>query len=253
MCAGSREWVGSRAALLFFPLAASSCASTWLKPSRSVRLRVVGTRRCSKLFVMTSRDPPSTRNLFHISAAICDAWAVFDDVAVPYLLGNRIGFFACGFSGVEMPTDRAAAREEAINYAAYRLLVHRFSTSPEARGSINSFRTLLTELGYNPGFTSTDYSDGSPAALGNYIARCMIDFGLQDGSNESGGYASTAYRPVNPPLRPADPGNPELLFFNRWQSLSLQFFIDQSGHLLPGNTPPFFRPRVGKRTAFRPA
>ena len=140
-----------------------------------------------------ARPTVHARNLFHISAAICDAWAVFDDVAVPYLLGNRIGFFACGFSGTEMPTDRAAAREEAISYAAYRLLVHRFSTSPEARGSINSFRTLLTELGYNPSFTSTDYSDGSPAALGNYIARCMIDFGLQDGSNESGGYASTAY------------------------------------------------------------
>ena len=115
-----------------------------------------------------------------------DAWAVFDDDAMPYLLGNRIGFFACGFSGIEPPADIGAAREEAISYAAYRLLVHRFSASPEARGSINSFRTLLTELGYNPVFTSTDYSDGSPAALGNYIARCMIDYGLQDGSNESG-------------------------------------------------------------------
>ena len=197
-----------------------------------------------------ARPTVHARNLFHISAAMYDAWAVFDDVAVPYLLGNRIGFFACGFSGIEMPTDREAAREEAISYAAYRLLVHRFSASPEARGSINSFRTLLTELGYNPSFTSTDYSDGSPAALGNYIARCMIDFGLQDGSNESGGYASTAYRPVNPPLRPADPGNPELLFFNRWQSLSLQFFIDQSGHLLPGNTPPFLGPEWGSVRPF---
>ena len=192
-----------------------------------------------------ARPTVHARNLFHVSAAMYDAWAVFDDDAVPYLLGNRIGFFACGFSGIEPPADIGAAREEAISYAAYRLLVHRFSASPEARGSINSFRTLLTELGYNPVFTSTDYSDGSPAALGNYIARCMIDYGLQDGSNESDGHASTTYRPVNPPLHPADPGNPNLLDPNRWQSLSLQFFIDQSGHLLPGNTQPFLGPEWG--------
>jgi hypothetical protein len=197
-----------------------------------------------------ARPTVHARNLFHVSAAMYDAWAVFDDVATPYLLGRRIGFFTCGFTGIGEPADAVAARREAISYAAYRLLVHRFSASPEARGSINSFRTLMSELGYNPNVISTDYSSGSAAALGNYIAQCMIDFGLQDGSNELLGYASTHYRSVNPPLAPAQPGNPLLRDPNRWQSFSLQVFIDQAGHVLPGNTPYFLGPEWGSVVPF---
>ncbi len=197
-----------------------------------------------------ARPTVHARNLFHVSVAMYDAWAAYDEVAVPYVLGHRIGSYACGFSGVEQPIDAEAARVEAMSYAAYRLLVHRFSASPEARGSLNSFRTLMTELGYTPAFTSIDYTSGSPAALGNYIARCVIDFGLQDGANELNGYASLAYRPINPPLRPAEPGNPTLIDANRWQSLSLQIFIDQSGHQLPGGTPPFVTPEWGSVVPF---
>ncbi len=197
-----------------------------------------------------ARPTVHARNLFHLSVVLYDAWAVYDDVAVPYLLGHRIGSYACGFAGVEKVADVEAVRAEAMSYAAYRLLVHRFSASPEARGSLNSFRTLMTELGYNPAFTSVDYRSGSPAALGNYIARCAIDFGLQDGSNELNGYASPLYRVVNPPLRPTEPGNPTLRDANRWQSLSLQVFIDQSGHQLPGGTPPFITPEWGRVTPF---
>ena len=43
------------------------------------------------------------RNLFYVSAAMYDAWAVFDDDDIPYPLGNRIGFFACGFSSIKPP------------------------------------------------------------------------------------------------------------------------------------------------------
>jgi len=192
-----------------------------------------------------ARPTVHARNLFHTAIALYDAWAAFDDRAEPYLLGHRIGGYSCGFSGIKAPIDVRAAREEAISYAAYRLLVHRFAASPGARGSLNSFRSLMVGLGYDIAYTSTDYSEGSPAALGNYIARCLVDFGLQDGSNEKGRYTNVAYRPVNPPLLPAQPGNPSLVDANRWQSLSLQIFIDQSGNLIAGNTPPFLSPEWG--------
>ncbi|MEZ4849310.1 MAG: hypothetical protein R3B93_11985 [Bacteroidia bacterium] len=42
----------------------------------------------------------------------------------------------------------------------------------------------MAELGYDTQFTSMDYTSGSPAAFGNYIGRLLIEFGLQDGSNE---------------------------------------------------------------------
>lgn len=51
--------------------------------------------------------------------------------------------------------------------------------------------------------------DSFPApALGNYIADCYIQFGLQDGANEVNDYANRFYEPVNPPIEPELPGNP---------------------------------------------
>jgi hypothetical protein len=197
-----------------------------------------------------ARPTVHARNLFHTAIALYDAWAAFDDRAAPYLLGHRVGGYSCGFAGIKKPVDVQTAREEAISYAAYRLLVHRFAVSPGARGSLNSFRSLMSGLGYDLTYTSTDYSEGSPAALGNYIARCLIGFGLRDGSNEKNGYATVAYRPVNPPLLPTQSGNPDLLDANRWQSLSLQVFIDQAGHLIAGSTPSFLSPEWGQVSPF---
>ena len=60
----------------------------------------------------------------------------------------------------------------------------------------------MQQLGFNTAETSLAYEGGSPAALGNYIANCYIDFGLQDGANEANDYANTTYAPVNPPIEP---------------------------------------------------
>ncbi len=197
-----------------------------------------------------ARPTVHARNLYHAAIAFYDAWAAFDDRAAPYLLGHRVGAYSCGFAGIKKPADVEAARAEAISYAAYRLLVHRFASSPGARGSLNSFRSLMAELGYDRTYISTDYSGGSPAALGNYIAQCLIDFGLQDGANEKNSYANVAYRPLNPPLLPTQPGNPNIVDANRWQSLSLQVFIDQAGNLIAGSTPPFLSPEWGEVVPF---
>ena len=91
------------------------------------------------------------------------------------------------------PADIEEAREEAISYAAYRLLRHRFQESPGAFLTVNRLNTLFADLGYDASFTSTDYESGPPAALGNYIAQELIAFGLQDGSNEQFDYANQFY------------------------------------------------------------
>lgn len=197
-----------------------------------------------------ARPTVHARNLFHTSIAMYDAWAAYDNIAETYLLGKTVDGFTCAFDGISQPADIQAAREEAISYAAYRLLRHRFVFSPGAPESIARFVSLFLELGYSSSFTSTDYSTGSPAALGNYIAQRLIDFGFQDGANEEGGYENIAYEPVNPSLVIVSPGNPNIVNPNRWQPLTLGLFIDQSGNEIPGNTPAFLSPEWGSVSPF---
>ncbi|HNG90479.1 MAG TPA: hypothetical protein PK858_09745, partial [Saprospiraceae bacterium] len=129
-----------------------------------------------------ARPPVQARNLFHLSIAMYDAWAAYDTVAQPFMLGKTYSGYTTPFLGIARPADVEAARQEAISHAAYRLLFHRFRLSPNASQTIPRFIQLMDQLGYDPNFVSTDYSTGSPAALGNYIATAIISMGFQDGS-----------------------------------------------------------------------
>ena len=160
------------------------------------------------------------RNLFHTSIALYDVWAVYGDgPEQTYLLGKTVNGFTVPFDGVPRPDDVEEARHQAISYAAYRLIEHRFANSPGAGTTFNHIGTLMVQLGYDPNFTSTDYASGNPAALGNYIAQQLIQFGLQDGANEQGDYRSRYYTPLNPSLNPSLPGHNGLIDPNFWQPL----------------------------------
>ena len=193
-----------------------------------------------------ARPTVHARNLFHTSVVMWDAWAAYDAVSEPYMLGNERYGFTCAFDGVPDPGDVEAAREKAISYAAYRLLRHRFAQSPGMEAAFARYDILMNELGYDRTYASTDYASGEPAALGNYLAECMIAYGLEDGSNEAELYANRHYRPVNPPLAPPLPGNPHILDMNRWQPLSFDVFIDQAGQEIPLGTPEFLGPEWGQ-------
>ncbi|MCB0661840.1 MAG: hypothetical protein KDC24_03795, partial [Saprospiraceae bacterium] len=197
-----------------------------------------------------ARPTVHARNLFHTSIAMYDAWAAYDTVATTYLLGKTVGGYFCPFNGVPAPADLQAAREEAVSFAAYRLLRYRFRNSPGFARLLPNYNDLMADLGYDINFTGTDYSTGNPAALGNYIANCIISFGLQDGSNEQANYGNRFYSPVNPPLVTDLPGNPDLVDPNRWQPLTLDVFIDQSGNVIPFNTPTFLSPEWGEVVPF---
>ena len=196
-----------------------------------------------------ARPTVHARNLFHVSAAMYDAWALFDGNAGTFLVGKQVAGYACPIDYSAYPRDIVPAQEEAISYAAYRIIMHRFANAPGFTKIRLEADALMQTLGFDRSNTSTDTGDGSAAAVGNYIASCYIGFGLQDGANEANGYANTAYQPVNPPIEPEQPGNPDIIDLDRWQQISLTLFIDQSGNVVSA-TPDFLGPEWGRVVPF---
>jgi hypothetical protein len=207
------------------------------------------------------RPPVQARNLFHISAAMYDAWAIYsprqnsrinnsDKRPRTYLLGKTLNGFTCPLSVSINANDAQPAREEAISYASYRLIKHRYQQSPGYVQTMVMADQLMTDLGYDINNTSTDVTSKSPAALGNYIAQCYINYGLQDGSNESGSHANQHYQPVNPPLAPFLPGNSTVVDKDRWQPIALDVFVDQGGNVIVGGSPSFMGAEWGKTLPF---
>src|SRR5918993_3124310 len=150
-----------------------------------------------QLLNTTRASPPQTgptvaaRALAVVHTAMYDAWAAYDptaDPATPGAPGKQSG--------------GAAAKEEAMSYAAYRMLLDLFPTSsfpdktlPDGR----VYRTpdkLMTALGYDPADESQDES--TPAGVGNKAAAAMIALCHVDGANQLQAYAdSTGYTTPN--------------------------------------------------------
>ncbi len=197
-----------------------------------------------------ARPTVHARNLFHVSIAMYDAWAAYEDSADTYFLGKKIDGFTCPFDSIPEPEDKRAAQGEAISYAAFRIMQHRFRPSPGYGRTFVKMLTLMDDRGFPFENTDTAYTSGSPAALGNYIATKLIEFGMQDGANEAKDYRNRHYQPVNSPLVMVQTGNPTISDYNRWQSLTLDEFIDQSGNLRPFDTPDFLSPEWGQVVPF---
>lgn len=196
-----------------------------------------------------ARPTVHARNLFHTSVAMYDVWAFVDPISAPYHLGSD----TCPITGVPLPASveaQAAFVDEAISFGAYRMLEHRFAESPGIEETRPLADGLMETLGYDISDVGVDYESGRPAALGNYVAQCLIQYGLADGANEAGGYEPLFYTTVNPPLRPDRPGTPQLVDPNRWQPLRLEVFIDQGNNTIDDNTPPFLGPEWGRVKPF---
>lgn len=166
------------------------------------------------------RDLPAptvhSRNLFHTSAAMYDAWAAYD--------AHARGLF---FTEKLAATDVDAARREAVSYAAYRLLWHRYRQTPGGGEVAGCLDEAMTRLGYEPG--RTDTRGDEPYAVGNRIAAQLIASTLTDGANEDGGYTdTTGFVAQNPPLQVGQEGtvmnHPEF-----WQPLEFEQAFTQNG------------------------
>jgi len=177
------------------------------------------------------RPTVHARNLFHLSAAMYDAWAAYDATATPYL-------------AKEYPvwTNIKRDREIAISFAAYRILTERYSQK-YALGYMTSqtrFTEHMAKLGLDKNFTQT--SGDSPAALGNRIAKAILAYGMADGSNQADNYNDPSYKPINKPMVVkqagidlVDANDPSYrLDPNHWQPLALDQIVSQNGIPLPG-------------------
>lgn len=177
-----------------------------------------------------ARPAVQARNLFHFSIALYDSWAAYDTEAETYLLGKTVGGFTCPCKEIPVPKDIEAARKEAMSFAAYRLLMARYTLSPSSGGALSRFQGLMKKHGYNFRDYSSNYESGSPAALGSYLAHCILQMGQQDEINEQGNYRSQSYQAVNPPLDITAPGTSALSEPNGWQPLKMNIAIEQDGH-----------------------
>lgn len=131
--------------------------------------------------------PVHARNLFHVATAMYDAWAAYDPTAVGYIHHEKLA-----------TSDVAAARREAISYAAYRILATRYARSANAADTMAALAGQMAALGYDPAVVTTFGS--APAALGNRIAATILAWGLSDGSGEAGGYRDPSYTNPQPPM-----------------------------------------------------
>lgn len=118
-----------------------------------------------------------------------DAWAAYDSTSVGYFHQEQI-----------TSTNPNEFRDEAISYAAYRILSDRFADSPGNSTSLPAFDAKMTALGYDS--TITTANGTSAAAVGNRVAATILQYGLTDGSNEQNGYVDdgSGYAPVNPAM-----------------------------------------------------
>jgi hypothetical protein len=194
------------------------------------------------------RPTVHARNLFHVSAAMWDAWAAYDSVAKGVFVKEK-----------QTAGDVGAARAEAISYAAYRVLVDRYTHAVGGPIDLACYRAVMTAMGYDPS-DATD-TGSTPRALGNRIGEAINLFGATDGANQAADYADPAAPAlVNAPLVVDDPAT-ALVDPNVWQPLNLSIAATQNGIVLPagvqgyvgsqwGNVKPFAMKRASSGAAF---
>ena len=159
----------------------------------------------------TPRPTVHAYNLFTTSGAMYDAWSAYDPVSTGYVY-NTPAVLAPG-------GDVTAARNEAVSFAAYRVISSRYINSPGGAVTQGRLDAQMASLGYDHNFTST--AGDSPAALGNRVAAAYLARGLTDGSNVQNDYAdTTGYSPANPPLVVNGTGSNQT-DPNHWQPLTI--------------------------------
>jgi hypothetical protein len=199
------------------PVPAAECPEVAVDPSPGA---TIARRWNEQLLNAIRRDIPRptvhARNLFHASVAMWDAWAAYDGTADAYLVSER-----------HSANDIAAARQEAISYATYRVLSHRYAPAVGGAVSQACFDAFMTRLGYDPKDARTAGDDAR--AFGNRLGMAIVAEFAGDGANESDNYAAgEPYVSPNADLLVDKPGTvaqePA-----QWQRLILAEAVTQNG------------------------
>ena len=176
------------------------------------------------------------RNLFHVSAAMWDAWAAYDQAADGYYVTEK-----------RQAADVNAARETAISYAAYRILHWRYATVADLPTASAELDATMARLCLKPEYADAQAADAG--AFGNHIAQVILDATRNDGALEDERYIDASYRPGNEPLIVAETGA-TMADANRWQPLALDSQVSQNGISIPGKVQQFIGSQWGHVTPF---
>ena len=180
----------------------------------------------------TPHPPAQARNLFSLSVCMYDAWAAYDT-------NGAVGYV---YRGRHTAADAAAARREAISFAAYRILKERHFYSKTAAATLAGDDAQMTALGYDTNNVSRDIA--TPAGVGNTIFDAVSAWFINDGARQTNGtqpapypdfpQGSGGYVYINPGLATGRPGIDDgfgntVVDINRWQRLQVVNAVDQNG------------------------
>lgn len=183
------------------------------------------------------RPTVHARNLFHVSAAMWDAWTGYDTKATGVFVRER-----------QKADDLDAARRAAISYAAYGVLTHRYKPAVGGPATVACLRAVMKDLGYDP--DDTHDTGDEPIAFGNRIAHTIIARTASDGANEQEDYADPSVgKSDNPPLLYDGVGT-SLIHPARWQPINLSVAATQNGIILPAGVQDYIGSNWGGVTPF---
>ena len=175
------------------------------------------------------------RNLFHMSVAMWDSWALVGSEGSTYL------------ETYDEPSAEIAAEDvdTVISFAAYRLLTDRYREAKNGDASLAQFDSLLEEL-----CVSGDDVDveGSAAAFGDHVGAEVYETFSDDGSLEAQGYKGP-YEPVNDPLILVETGT-TMDDPNRWQQLLFALEQNEDGEITEKKVQGYVSPHWGAVTSF---
>jgi len=180
------------------------------------------------------------RNLFHLSAAMWDSYAVFESGATPFAEATGSEITSALDAELIDDDDQASRRdsqEVAVSFAAHHVLTARYRDAIGGEESVAAFDELLGELCLDP--TLADDPAG-PAAAGVSIADAILADAADDGSRESDRYVAP-FSVVNEPMVLADTGT-TMADPNRWQQLLFVEARTQNGQMLQSNVQDYIGP-----------
>jgi len=173
-----------------------------------------------------------SRNLYHLSVAMFDVWAAFDRRQDGYVVDEDPG-----------SADSEAARREAISYAAYRLLRHRYDTAQGSERTRDCLRRVMRDLGYEPGRDGTDGE--APHALGNRVAEAVLANFRDDGAGDG----SYRYGYANPDLVVGEP-MAHAVEPTKWQPLVVPERRTPTGRTIDATRQSYLGPNWGEVRPF---
>ncbi len=148
--------------------------------------------RAAQAAVIAERTGPTiaSRAYGMVHTAIYDAWSAYDPEARSTVLADDL----------QRPQaeNTEANKQQAMSYAAYRVLVDLFPSRTEI------FSAVMNRFGYDPNFIATTTT---PAGIGNQMAAALLTARHADGSNQLGTDAAgtagvrysdnSGYTPIN--------------------------------------------------------